>query len=135
MNREIFTELVEGFDSLSVNRRGTLAPRAYPMKPCFWAPAICEESYTFAARPNSIFVQNMGERPFWPELHAESTDLTLSRASPAPTMAELAPNPVGVSLLAMAVVQPAMMLTDLTPSRAGSLLHGPAVIAGFVTDT
>ncbi|MHC8318869.1 type II toxin-antitoxin system Phd/YefM family antitoxin [Pseudomonas sp. LB3P31] len=56
MNREIFSELVEGFDSFIANRRRTVAPRAYPTKQCSWAPAICEESYTFAVRPNSGYI-------------------------------------------------------------------------------
>ncbi|CAI8699258.1 hypothetical protein EMIT0196MI5_100038 [Pseudomonas sp. IT-196MI5] len=38
----------------------------------------------------------------------------------------LTPNafPAGASLLAIAVAHPAHMLTDLAPSRAGSLPHG-----------
>jgi hypothetical protein len=45
------------------------------------------------------------------------------------------PNGVGVSLLAMASVQPMRMLTGLASSRAGSRLQGAMLITGFVVNT
>ncbi|TKJ79304.1 hypothetical protein PkoCFBP13504_21195 [Pseudomonas koreensis] len=47
----------------------------------------------------------------------------MTGSGPTSTAPDPPQNPVGVSLLAIAVYQPPLMLTDKTLSRAGSLLQ------------
>lgn len=64
MNRDIFSELVDGLDALAAERQGNVTLLTYRVKRSKSPPVPLEESRIFTA-PNilAIFVQNMGEKP------------------------------------------------------------------------
>ena len=56
MNRDIFSELVEGFDALAAERQGNVTLLTHRVKRSKLAPIALEESRSFAAPKNSGYI-------------------------------------------------------------------------------